>query len=56
MTLEDIRANHVQFCKERNFGRNHTPRNLLLALVSEVGELAEIFQWKGEVKSCQKVL
>lgn len=29
----------------------HTPRNLLLALVGEVGELSEIFQWKGEVKS-----
>lgn len=27
----------------------HTPRNLLLALVGEVGELAELFQWKGEV-------
>ncbi len=26
----------------------HTPRNLVLALVGEVGELAEIFQWKGE--------
>ena len=27
----------------------HQPRNLLLALVGEVGELSEIFQWKGEV-------
>jgi hypothetical protein len=27
----------------------HTPRNLVLALVGEVGELSEIFQWKGEV-------
>ena len=26
----------------------HKPRNLLMALVGEVGELAEIFQWKGE--------
>ena len=29
--------------------RVHTPRNLILALVGEVGELAECFQWKGEV-------
>jgi len=27
----------------------HTPRNLALALVGEVGELCECFQWKGEV-------
>lgn len=27
----------------------HSPRNLLLALVGEVGELSECFQWKGEV-------
>ena len=26
----------------------HTPRNLLLALVGEAGELAELFQWRGE--------
>ncbi|RLN02355.1 hypothetical protein BBJ28_00004968 [Nothophytophthora sp. Chile5] len=29
----------------------HTPRNLLLALTGEVGELCEIFQWKGECKT-----
>lgn len=28
----------------------HTPRNLLLALVGEVGEVSEIFQWRGECK------
>ena len=27
----------------------HTPRNILTAMVGEVGELAECFQWKGEV-------
>lgn len=31
----------------------HTPRNLLLALNGEVGELCEIFQWKGEVKNTE---
>ena len=29
--------------------RFHTPRNILLALCGEMGELAECFQWKGEV-------
>ncbi|KAK3848753.1 hypothetical protein Pcinc_044467, partial [Petrolisthes cinctipes] len=27
----------------------HPPRNVLLALVGEVGELAELFQWRSEV-------
>ena len=34
---------------ERNWTQFHTPRNLVLALVGEVGELAELFQWRGEV-------
>jgi NTP pyrophosphatase (non-canonical NTP hydrolase) len=37
------------FASERDWGRFHVPRNLLLALVGEVGELAELFQWRGEV-------
>ncbi len=38
-----------QFSADRNWDQFHTPRNLLLALTGEVGELAEIFQWRGEV-------
>ncbi|OQR72587.1 hypothetical protein BIW11_10291, partial [Tropilaelaps mercedesae] len=38
-----------EFCSERNWNQYHTPRNLMLALVGEIGELAEIFQWKGEI-------
>ncbi|CAN4101170.1 unnamed protein product [Withania somnifera] len=37
------------FAKERGWDKFHSPRNLLLALVEEVGELSETFQWKGEV-------
>ncbi|XP_060064834.1 dCTP pyrophosphatase 1-like [Ylistrum balloti] len=49
-SLEKIRELQSIFAKERNWEQYHTPRNILLALVGEVGELAEIFQWKGEVK------
>ncbi|GAB1602654.1 dCTP pyrophosphatase 1-like [Argonauta hians] len=49
-SLEDIRHKQEEFCVERNWNQYHSPRNVLLALVGEVGELAEIFQWKGEVK------
>ncbi|XP_056001871.1 uncharacterized protein LOC125664837 [Ostrea edulis] len=48
-TLEKIRQIQAAFCRERDWDQFHKPRNLLLALVGEVGELAEIFQWKGEV-------
>lgn len=48
-SLDKIREMQAVFCRERNWDQFHTPRNVLLALVGEVGELAEIFQWKGEV-------
>lgn len=33
---------HAEFAAERDWGQFHQPRNLLLALVGEVGELAEL--------------
>jgi len=37
------------FGEERNWAKYHTPRNILLALVGEIGEVSECFQWKGEL-------
>jgi dCTP diphosphatase len=34
-----------RFAEARDWPQYHTPRNLLLALVGEVGELAELYQW-----------
>ena len=34
-----------QFARDRNWGRFHDPKSVILALVGEVGELAELFQW-----------
>lgn len=50
LSLEEIRERQAKFAAERAWKKYHTPRNLLLALVGEVGELSEIFQWKGEVE------
>ena len=33
------------FYKERDWLQFHTPKNLVMALTGEVGELSEIFQW-----------
>ncbi|KAF6255769.1 dCTP pyrophosphatase 1 [Scenedesmus sp. NREL 46B-D3] len=49
VTLEALRGSLSLFAQERQWEKFHTPRNLVLALVGEVGELAEIFQWRGEV-------
>ncbi|KAF6271364.1 dCTP pyrophosphatase 1 [Rhinolophus ferrumequinum] len=49
-TLEDIRRLHAEFAAERDWDQFHQPRNLLLALVGEVGELAELFQWKPDAE------
>ncbi|KAL6967947.1 dCTP diphosphatase [Sarracenia purpurea var. burkii] len=49
VTLDLLKKKMEEFAKERNWERFHSPRNLLLALVGEVGELSEVFQWKGEV-------
>jgi len=50
LTLEDLRAAMQHFTHERDWDKFHTPRNLLCALVGEVGELAEVFQWREEVE------
>lgn len=49
VTLDLLKKKMDDFAKERDWEKFHSPRNLLLALVGEVGELSEIFQWKGEV-------
>ncbi|KAJ8899305.1 hypothetical protein K2173_018279 [Erythroxylum novogranatense] len=49
VSLDHLKKKMAEFAKERDWDQFHSPRNLLLALVGEVGELSEIFQWKGEV-------
>ncbi|KAK8812586.1 hypothetical protein WA538_003800 [Blastocystis sp. DL] len=51
VTLEDLRKRIETFAKERDWDQFHTPRNLLLAMMGEVGEVCEIMQWKGEMES-----
>ena len=36
------------FAEERDWGKFHSPRNLLLALQGEVGVLSKLFQWVGD--------
>ncbi|XP_077216882.1 uncharacterized protein LOC143851364 [Tasmannia lanceolata] len=49
VSLVELRDMLAEFAKAREWDKFHSPRNLLLALVGEVGELSKKFQWKGEV-------
>jgi dCTP diphosphatase len=43
--LGELRAGMRAFVDAREWGRFHDPKSVLLALVGEVGELAELLQW-----------
>jgi NTP pyrophosphatase (non-canonical NTP hydrolase) len=43
--LTDLRDRMRQFTDERGWAQFHDPKSLTLALVGEVGELAELLQW-----------
>lgn len=47
-TVEGITLLIRNFANERLWNRYHTPRNIVMALLGEVGELAELFQWRGD--------
>ena len=46
--LPNLCATVRTFAEERAWTRYHTPRNLVLALIGEMGELAELWQFRGD--------
>lgn len=50
-SLDDLNARLLQFAHERDWERFHSPKNLVMALAGEVGELIEHFQWLSEAES-----
>lgn len=45
MVLNDLQQELREFAAQRDWQRFHTPKNLVMALTGEVGELADLFQW-----------
>ncbi|MFE2751865.1 nucleotide pyrophosphohydrolase [Actinosynnema sp. NPDC059335] len=43
--LEDLRDALRRFAAARDWDEYHTPKNLVMALSGEVGELTDLFQW-----------
>lgn len=46
--LRNLTERYRAFSQARDWEQFHDPRSLILALVGEVGELAELFQWTAE--------
>jgi NTP pyrophosphatase (non-canonical NTP hydrolase) len=45
VTIETLQTQLREFADDGDWQQFHEPQNLILALVGEVGELAELFQW-----------
>ena len=50
-SLEALNARLLRFARERDWEQFHSPKNLVMALAGEVGELTEHFQWLTEDES-----
>ena len=47
-TVRQLQVLLAAFAEARDWGQFHTPRNLALALVGEVGELSALLQWLSD--------
>lgn len=56
ITLDELKLRLRSFAEQRDWNQFHSPKNLVMALTGEVGELSEIFQWltTQESKSLSK--
>ncbi len=46
--LGKLQSELARFARERDWEQFHSPKNLVMALAGEVGELSELFQWLSE--------
>ena len=50
-TLDDAKQMISRFVDERDWLQYHDPKNLVMAMMSEVGELADQFRWVSNTES-----
>jgi NTP pyrophosphatase (non-canonical NTP hydrolase) len=48
MSFEELQMKLREFNDQREWGRFHSPKNLVMALAGEVGELNALLQWVPE--------
>ena len=46
--IKDLQDRLEKFAHERDWNKFHTPKNLVMAICGECGELADVFQWLSE--------
>lgn len=51
ITLDEIQKRLDTFVTERDWDRFHSPKNLVMGLCGEAGELVEHFRWLSEEQS-----
>ena len=51
MNIKEIQDKLAKFAEDRDWDQFHSPKNLVMALTSEVGELNDLFQWLTEEQS-----
>lgn len=49
--FEELKKKLRTFAAERDWDKFHSPKNLVMALSAEAGELVEHFQWLSETQS-----
>lgn len=53
--MDVIKEKLKKFVQDRDWDQYHNPKNLVLSLISETGELAEIFRWLS-AEECESVM
>lgn len=53
MDIATLQAELARFARDRDWEQFHSPKNLVMALAGESGELLEIFQWLTEQQSSE---
>jgi len=48
MSISKLVSEIIKFRDERNWAQFHTPKNLALSIIIELGELFELIQWKTD--------
>jgi NTP pyrophosphatase (non-canonical NTP hydrolase) len=54
-TIDDLKRQMRAFTGERQWDEYHTPKNLVLCLAGEVGELCQLFRWLTPLESVERV-
>lgn len=55
MNFKELEERAVKFRDERLWKKYHTPKNLVISIAVEVGELLEHFQWEANEEILEKV-